>query len=120
MRLALEPDLEIAGEAGDGLEALSMAQALDPSVVVMNIEMPQMDGITATGRLRELAPRVAVVIHSLHDDAVTRERALRAGADAFSEKCGAVEALLTAIRQAALSERNPEPPSGVPERKDLR
>ena len=119
MRLALEPDLEIAGEAGDGLEALSVAQALKPEVVVMNIEMPRMDGITATRRLRELAPLVAVVIHSLHDDAVTRERARRAGASAFVEKCGAVGLLLAAIRRAALLERNPEPPSGVSERKDM-
>lgn len=119
MRLALEPDLEIAGEASDGLEALSLTQALNPAVVVMNIEMPRMDGIAATERLRELAPRVAVVIHSLHDDAVTRERARRAGADAFVEKCGAVEPLLAAIRRAAFSDRNREPASGVPEREDL-
>src|SRR5437763_16909226 len=69
MRLALEPDISVVGEAGDGATALSLAQDGSPDVVVMDVAMPGMDGIAATAALRRLAPRIAVVIHTLHDDA---------------------------------------------------
>jgi two-component system, NarL family, response regulator LiaR len=55
--LALEPDLEVVGEASDGSEAISLTQALRPDVVLMDVEMPGMDGISATAALRSLAPR---------------------------------------------------------------
>ena len=101
MRLALEPDISVVGEAGDGATALSLAQAGSLDVVVMDVAMPGMDGIAATAALRRLAPRIAVVIHTLHDDAQTEARARAAGAVAFVAKRGAADALLPAIRQAA-------------------
>ncbi len=101
MRLALEPDLIVAGEAGNGVEALELTQTLAPDVVVMDVEMPKMDGITATERLREVSPRVTVVMLSIHSDAVTRARAYAAGATALVEKQGSVEILLAEIRRAA-------------------
>ena len=55
--LALEPDLEVVGEASDGSEAISLTQALRPDVVLMDVEMPGMDGISATAALRSLPPR---------------------------------------------------------------
>jgi DNA-binding NarL/FixJ family response regulator len=101
MRLALEPDLTVAGEASNGMEALELTQSLTPDVVVMDVEMPEMDGITATERLREMSPHVTVVMLSIHGDAATRARARAAGAAAFVEKQGAVETLLAEIRRAA-------------------
>lgn len=101
MRLALEPDLTVAGEASNGVEALELTQSLSPDVVVMDVEMPEMDGITATERLHEVAPQVAVVMLSLHGDAATRARARAASAAAFVEKQGAVDILLAEIRRAA-------------------
>jgi len=101
MRLALEPDLTVAGEASNGVEALELTQSLTPDVVVMDVEMPEMDGITATERLREMSPHVTVVMLSLHGDAATRAQAYAAGAAAFVEKQGAVEILLAEIRRAA-------------------
>lgn len=101
MRLALEPDLHVVGEAGNGLEALHAVQALTPDVVVMDVEMPQMDGISATQMLRDLTPQVGVVMLSIHGDAETRERAEAAGAVAFVEKQGPDMLLLAAIRKAA-------------------
>jgi len=101
LRLALEPDMQIIGEASTGREALSMAQALSPDVVLMDVEMPEMDGIDATAALRATASTSAVVILSIHDDPQTRVRAQAAGAVAFVEKSGATDSLLVAIRQAA-------------------
>ena len=97
----LEPDLQVVGEASTGTEALALAQTLTPDVVLMDIEMPEMDGIEATAALRRVVPQSAVVILSVHDDAQTRERAQAAGAVAFVEKRGATDALLSAMRLAA-------------------
>jgi len=101
MRLHLEPDMQIIGEASTGREALSMAQALSPDVVLMDVEMPDMDGIEATAALRATASTSAVVILSIHDDPQLRVRAQAAGAVAFVEKRGTIDSLLAAIRQAA-------------------
>ncbi len=97
----LEPDLEVVGEASTGREALTLAQALTPDVVLMDIQMPGMDGIEATAALRRAVSQSVVVILSISDDAQTRARAQAAGAVAFVEKRGATETLLSAIRQAA-------------------
>jgi len=101
LRLHLEPDMQVVGEASTGKEALSMAQALSPDVVLMDIEMPDMDGIETAAALRAADSRSAVVILSIHDDPLTRARAGAAGAVAFVEKRGTTEDLLAAIRQAA-------------------
>ncbi len=101
VRFHLEPDLEVVGEASTGSEALSLAQTLTPDVVLMDIQMPEMDGIEATAALRRVVPQSAVVILSIHDDAQPRGRAQAAGAVAFVEKRGATDALVAAIRLAA-------------------
>jgi DNA-binding NarL/FixJ family response regulator len=101
MRLALEPDMKTVGEASNGLEALAAVRSLNPDVVVMDIDMPHMDGIAATETLASLAPHSAVVILSIHDDENTRQRARAAGAVAFVAKQAGDLALLEAIHQAA-------------------
>jgi DNA-binding NarL/FixJ family response regulator len=101
MRLLLEPDIQVVGEASTGREALTLAQVLSPDVVLMDVEMPGMDGIETTIALRAAVSQSAVVILSIHDDQPTRARARAAGAVAFVEKRGATEDLLAAIRQAA-------------------
>jgi DNA-binding NarL/FixJ family response regulator len=100
MRIELEPDLTVEGEADNGLEAISLAQELVPDVVVMDVAMPEMDGITATRRLHELAPQISVVMLSIHGDSATRVEAREAGAAAFVEKQASVEELLAEIRRA--------------------
>jgi DNA-binding NarL/FixJ family response regulator len=97
----MEPDIQIVGEASTGREALSKVQALSPDVVLMDVEMPEMDGIEATAVLYMANPQSAVVILSIHDDVQTRRRAQAAGAVAFVEKRGVSDSLLAAIRQAA-------------------
>ena len=98
MRLALEPDLLVVGEAAGSINVLTLVQALDPDVVVMDAEMSGMDSISAVERLRETAPHIAVVMLSMHGDKEMRQRALEAGVAAFVEKQAGVEALLRAIR----------------------
>jgi len=109
MRLALETDWLVIGEADDGAPALDMTAALRPDVVVMDAEMPGMGGIAACAALREFAPASAVVILTLYDDMATRRRALDAGAIAFVGKSEGAEALTAAIRRAA---SRPPPSTG--------
>ena len=106
IRLVLEPDVEVVGEAGDGAGAISLAQSLRPDVILMDVKMPGMDGISTVRTLRALAPESAVVILSLYDDASTRAGAEEAGAAAFVAKHEVEETLLAAIRRAA--SRRPE------------
>jgi DNA-binding NarL/FixJ family response regulator len=101
MRLALEPDIEIVGEAGDGAAALRQVEQHKPEVVVMDIMMPGLDGITATSRLHDCCPNTAVVILTLHDRPETRERARQAGACSLVGKQEEPGALVNAIRAAA-------------------
>ncbi len=104
IRLVLEPDVEVVGEAGDGAGAISLAQSLRPDVILMDVRMPGMDGISAVRTLRAVAPESAAVILSLYDDARTRARAEEAGAAAFVAKHKVEETLLAAIRRAVFAE----------------
>jgi DNA-binding NarL/FixJ family response regulator len=101
MRMALEPDLTVIGEAGDGQSALAMTQELHPDVIVMDIEIPNQDGIALSQAMRQLVPESEVIVLSLHDDPLTKARAHEAGVAAFVEKRGGALPLLTAIRMAA-------------------
>jgi DNA-binding NarL/FixJ family response regulator len=101
MWLTLEPDIDIVGEAEDGARAFFLAESLRPDVVLMDVRMPGMDGMSATAALRTAAPGSTVVILSLYDDARTRARAMEVGAAAFIAKHRVEVALLEAIRQAA-------------------
>jgi DNA-binding NarL/FixJ family response regulator len=100
MRFALEPDLKVVGEARDGVEALRYARALKPDVIVMDVEMPRMDGIAATEAVQLLSPQSVVILLTIHDNSRTREKAREAGAAALVAKQAGDAALLAAIRQA--------------------
>jgi DNA-binding NarL/FixJ family response regulator len=104
MRLALEPDLLVVGEARDGLTALKNVQAFDPDVVVTDVDMPKMDGITMIERLRAVAPSVAAIVLTVYDHEEARARARAAGANAFICKQEDVEHLIGAIHRVARSD----------------
>ncbi len=101
MRLTMEPDITVVGEASTGEEALVLVQRLAPDIVLMDVEMPGMDGIATTSVIRASIPQSAVVMLSIYDDVHTRARAKAAGAAGFVEKRGAIETLLAMIRQTA-------------------
>ncbi len=101
MFLALDPELEVVGEAADGAEALALAHQLRPDVVLMDLLMPVMDGITAIGRLRRELPEVEVIALTsiLEDDKVIG--AVRAGAIGYLLKDTQADDLRRAIKAAA-------------------
>ena len=101
MRLGLEDDLTVVGEAAEGPAALALAPALQPDVVLLDVEMPGMNGIDTAHALRAAAPACAVVMLTLHGDSLTRARAAEAGVRIFVEKHEADMALVQAIHQAA-------------------
>jgi DNA-binding NarL/FixJ family response regulator len=104
MRLSLEPDFAVVGEASEGWEALGLVRELRPDVVVTGIRLSGMDGITLTERLRQDFPDCAVIILSLYDDPATQKRALKAGAASFISKQNPNGELAEAIRTAVLKE----------------
>ena len=99
--LASQPDLEIVGEAGNGREAVELAEQLQPDVVVMDVAMPELNGIEATRRLSKLAPRTRVLALSMHRDSVYVREILRAGARGYLLKDAVDHDLLAAVRAVA-------------------
>jgi two-component system response regulator NreC len=104
MLLDSEQDVQIVGEAGTAEEALRAVQELEPDVVLMDIGLPDLSGIEAATRIRELRPQVAVVALTIHEDKEYFFRMLDAGASGYVPKRAAPEELLTAIRAAAKGE----------------
>ncbi len=101
MLCAAEPDLEVIGEAGDGREAVTLADRLSPDVVVMDLRMPGVDGITATGRILAARPAARVVVLTTFGDDDHLYPALTAGACGFLLKDAPPAELLDGIRRAA-------------------
>ena len=98
MRLALEPDLEVVGEARDGAEALHLALTLRPDIVVIDLLMPVMDGLQAIRLLRTSVPDSRVLAFSTRDEMSARHEAASAGAATFVAKQEGPDRLLAAIR----------------------
>jgi DNA-binding NarL/FixJ family response regulator len=98
-----QPDLEVVGEARDGLEAVAVARQRHPDVVLMDIRMPQLDGLEATRRLTTdpLTQRSRVVVLTTYDSDEFVYEALRAGASGFLLKDAPAEELVSAIRVVA-------------------
>ncbi|MEV6955868.1 response regulator transcription factor [Streptomyces sp. NPDC051183] len=96
--LAPDPEFEVVGEAGDGAEAVGLAQSLRPDVVVMDIRMPVLDGVRATEELARLLPESRVLALSTFDMDEYVVAALRAGAYGFLPKDVSPEELSAAVR----------------------
>src|SRR5438552_9865024 len=101
MRLMLEPDITVVGEASSGEQALVLVESLAPDIVLMDVEMPAMDGIAATAAMRTSTSQSAVVMLSIHDDVQTRARARAAGAVVTDEEAATVEVLVANISHTA-------------------
>jgi DNA-binding NarL/FixJ family response regulator len=101
MCMAGEPDFAVIGEAEEGGEAISLAAALDPDVVVLDLRMHGLDGFAAAREIAASNPDTRVVILSLQDDLRTRREALASGASAFVGKQEGIGRLFEVIRSLA-------------------
>jgi len=104
MILSAQPDMEIVGEAGNGREAVTLAEELRPDVVVMDVAMPELNGIEATRRLKESVPHTRILALSMHKDSVYVREILRAGARGYLLKDSGASDLVAAVRTVAAGE----------------
>ncbi|HEY3164234.1 MAG TPA: response regulator transcription factor [Candidatus Limnocylindrales bacterium] len=97
-------DLELAGEAESGLEAVELAATTAPTIVLMDLRMPEMTGIDATRRILERDPSIGILIITMSEDDESLFAAMRAGARGYIPKDADSEELIHAIRAAAVGE----------------
>lgn len=103
-RSFIEHGFQVVGEADDGRKAVQLAAELRPNVVLMDITMPQLDGIAACEEILNLVPSTRVVMLTMHHDEELLARSIRAGASGFLVKDCSVDELITATRLAAAGE----------------
>jgi DNA-binding NarL/FixJ family response regulator len=99
--LGVEPDMEIVGEAASGREALVLVPRLRPDIVLMDVRMPDLDGLATLERLKRADPDTAVIMVSLYDDADYLYRAVSAGAAGYILKEASRSELVRAVRATA-------------------
>jgi CheY-like chemotaxis protein len=93
------PDLQVAGEAADGVEAVRLAFDIQPDVILMDVSMPRMNGIDASTEILRANPAIRIIGISMNTDAATRRKMREAGACAFFSKAGSFEELILEIRR---------------------
>jgi DNA-binding NarL/FixJ family response regulator len=98
MMLNAQPDIEVVGEASDGRHAIAEAQRLLPDVILMDITMPDLNGIEATRQVKRLLPEIKVLILTMHENEEYLFQVLRAGASGYMLKEAADTELISAIR----------------------
>ncbi|MGH9339240.1 MAG: response regulator [Acidobacteriota bacterium] len=104
VRIFLEhqPDMLVIGEAGTGLEAVKMADQLHPDVIIMDISLPELNGIEATRRIISRNPQIKVIGLSMFSESKPKKNLIEAGAIDYFQKGSAFSGLVKAIRRAAL------------------
>ena len=96
--LNLSEDIGIIGEAVNGFEAIGMALVLNPDVILMDFEMPKLNGIEATKIVKKHNPDIQLVMISIHDSDEIRNKAIEAGVTAYENKATPVDELMDKIR----------------------
>ena len=91
------PDIKVVGEATDGVEAIARAEQLQPKVILMDAQMPELDGIEATRQIKERWPNIKILLLTVHTEYV--EAALAAGADGHLLKDSGRQELVQAIKE---------------------
>jgi DNA-binding NarL/FixJ family response regulator len=108
-RSLADEGFDVVGEASDGEEAVRLAGELLPDVVLMDVSMPELDGVEATRRIRASLPSVRVVMLTMHADQEVLVEAIRAGADGYLVKDCSVDEVAEAVRQAAAGQTSLTP-----------
>lgn len=101
MQLSLEADLLVVGEAENGKQALEMVLTIKPDVIILDLEMPVMDGLSTLEILRKEHPGIPIIILSIHESLDDRLQAGTEGVSAFVVKSGDPSQLISEIRQVA-------------------
>ena len=114
-----QPDMEVVGEAGDGRRRGRACRSASPNVVVMDISMPEMNGLAATRAIRAAAPATAVVALTRHSDDAYVQELLGAGASGYVLKQSASDELVDAVRAAAAGHAISTEPRGAGGRRML-
>ena len=96
--LSAVPDIQVVGEAADGLEAVNMAQAIAPDVVLMDLSLPKVNGIDATRMIHSSRPDIRIIGLSMFEEPHQAQAMIDAGAVAYLTKSGPAESLIAAIR----------------------
>lgn len=96
-----QPDMEVCGEAGDGREAIKLAQQLKPDVLVMDISMPELNGLKAAAKLKRIMPEIKILTLTRHTDEAYLQELLQAGVSGYVLKQSASSELIRAIRAVA-------------------
>ena len=99
-----EHGFDVVGEAADGAEAVRLAQALTPDVVLMDVSMPNLDGVEATRQISRVVPASQVVMLTMHADGDVMARAIQAGAVGYLVKDCSIEDVVSAVQLAASGE----------------
>ena len=92
-----EIKIEVVGEAQDGEDAIKQVHALYPDVILMDLEMPVLDGFQATHYIKSNYPSILIIVLTIHDDLETRQKAALAGADSFIAKSAPLNGLIRSI-----------------------
>jgi DNA-binding NarL/FixJ family response regulator len=99
--LAMEPDIQVIDTAVNGREAVELAQEVAPDVIVMDISMPELDGIRAAGQIRDLGIPAVIILLSMHHNSVLLQQARKNGVAGYIMKQNASRELIPAIRAAS-------------------
>jgi DNA-binding NarL/FixJ family response regulator len=100
-----EPDLQVVGEAADGMQVIELYKKLHPDLVLMDLRMPRTDGVTATRQIREQFPQARILMLTTYDGDDDIHRALSAGASGYLLKNSTRESLIPALRAVAAGQR---------------
>jgi DNA-binding NarL/FixJ family response regulator len=103
------PDIEVVGEATNGQEALLLCSRLKPDLVLMDVRMPEMDGLAATREIKERYPEISVMMVTMHENPDYLLEALRAGAAGYVLKDGLRQEVVTAVRRVREGESSLDP-----------
>ncbi len=98
--LAREPDVNVVATAENGREAIEQAQLMDPDVIVMDVSMPELDGIRAAGKIHTMGLHANIIMLSMHHNSALVEQARKNGASGYIVKQQATRDLIPAIRAA--------------------